>query len=120
MASERVLVVDDEPTVRDVVRRYLERDGFQVRLAGDGDEALTSFQRDQPDLIVLDIMLPGMNGLEVCRQVRAAGSTPIILLSARGHRLFHIVAPGRVELHRPWDIAEYRDGKLYLCGAEVA
>jgi DNA-binding response OmpR family regulator len=91
VAGECVLVVDDEPTVRDVVRRYLERDGFRVRLAGDGAEALTSFEHDQPDLIVLDIMLPGMNGLEVCRQVRAAGPTPIILLSARGHETDRVV-----------------------------
>jgi DNA-binding response OmpR family regulator len=91
VAGECVLVVDDETTVRDVVRRYLERDGFQVRLASDGPEALAAFEQHQPDLIVLDIMLPGMDGLEVCRQVRAAGSTPIILLSARGHETDRVV-----------------------------
>jgi DNA-binding response OmpR family regulator len=91
MSGERVLVVDDEPTVQDVVRRYLERDGFKVQVASDGPQAMALFGRERPDLIVLDIMLPGMDGLEVCRQVRAAGATPIILLSARGHETDRVV-----------------------------
>jgi DNA-binding response OmpR family regulator len=91
MAGERVLVVDDEPTVRDVVQRYLEREGFRVQVAGDGQQALAAFQATRPDLIVLDIMLPGIDGLEICRQVRAAGSTPVILLTARGHETERVV-----------------------------
>ena len=91
VSGERVLVVDDELTVQDVVRRYLERDGFKVQVAADGPQAMALFGRERPDLIVLDIMLPGMDGLEVCRQVRAAGATPIILLSARGHETDRVV-----------------------------
>lgn len=68
-----VLVVDDDPTVSDVVRRYLERAGYLVRLAADGRGALASFANQRPDLVVLDLMLPGMDGLEVCRRLRADG-----------------------------------------------
>jgi DNA-binding response OmpR family regulator len=83
--GQRVLVVDDDPTVSDVVRRYLERAGYAVALAADGPAALASFEREQPDLVVLDLMLPGMDGLEVCRRLRAvAASVPIIMLTAMG------------------------------------
>jgi DNA-binding response OmpR family regulator len=91
VAGECVLVVDDEPTVRDVVRRYLQREGFRVQLASDGQQALSAFASARPDLIVLDIMLPGMDGLEVCRRVRAAGATPVILLTAKGHETDRVV-----------------------------
>ena len=66
----RVLVVDDDETVRDVVRRYLEVAGFTVDMAGDGAEGLAKFAAHQPDLVVLDVMMPGINGLEVCRRLR--------------------------------------------------
>ena len=79
-----VLVVDDDPTVSDVVRRYLERDGYLVTLVGDGPAALASFARHRPDLVVLDLMLPGMDGLEVCRRLRSAGDVPIVMLTALG------------------------------------
>ncbi len=80
-----MLVVDDDPTVSDVVRRYLERDGFAVRLAGDGPDALASFTEQRPDLVVLDLMLPGLDGLEVCRRMRAvAPDLPVVMLTALG------------------------------------
>jgi DNA-binding response OmpR family regulator len=80
-----VLVVDDDPTVSDVVRRYLERDGYLVTLVGDGHAALASVSRHRPDLVVLDLMLPGMDGLEVCRRLRADGDDlPIVMLTALG------------------------------------
>jgi DNA-binding response OmpR family regulator len=91
VASERVLVVDDEPTVREVVQRYLEREGFQVELAADGNQALASIAARPPSLIVLDLMLPGVDGIEVCRQVRAASATPIIMLTAKGHEADRVV-----------------------------
>ncbi len=78
-----VLVVDDEPMVREVVSAYLERDGFKVTEAGDGAEALQRFEADRPDLMILDIMLPGTDGLTVLNIVREQGDTPVILLSAR-------------------------------------
>ncbi len=87
-----ILVVDDEDTIRDVIRRYLERDGFTVREAADGYAALDSIRDEPPDLIVLDLMLPGIDGLTLTRQLRtprASGAEerrplPIIMLTARG------------------------------------
>jgi two-component system, OmpR family, response regulator ResD len=91
VAGERILVVDDEPTVREVVQHYLEREGYRVQAAEDGQAALAAFGADAPDLIVLDLMLPGVDGIEVCRQVRAKASTPIIMLTAKGHESDRIV-----------------------------
>ncbi|HKZ55894.1 MAG TPA: response regulator transcription factor [Anaerolineales bacterium] len=79
-----ILVVDDEPTIREVIRRYLERDGFRVREAEDGFSALQAVQEEPPDLIVLDLMLPGIDGLTITRQLRQRHSIPIIMLTARG------------------------------------
>lgn len=84
MAAQRVLVVDDEATVREVVSHYLERDGFCVRQARDGEEALRSLRAEAPALIVLDLMLPKISGEEFCRRVRAESNVPIIMLTARG------------------------------------
>ena len=78
-----VLVVDDEPMVREVVARYLERDGLRVHEAADGDRAMAWLSANRPDLVVLDIMLPGVDGLAILRHLRAAGDIPVILLSAR-------------------------------------
>ncbi|GGQ19762.1 MULTISPECIES: response regulator transcription factor [Streptomyces] len=87
-AAGRVLVVDDDPTVSEVVTGYLERAGFTVHRAEDGPAALESAARHRPDLIVLDLMLPGMDGLEVCRRLRASGNgrppVPVVMLTARG------------------------------------
>jgi DNA-binding response OmpR family regulator len=83
--AQQLLVVDDDPTVSDVVRRYLERAGYAVTLAGDGPTALAAFERERPDLVVLDLMLPGIDGLEVCRRLRATEPTlPVVMLTALG------------------------------------
>jgi DNA-binding response OmpR family regulator len=83
--AQRVLVVDDDPTVSDVVRRYLERAGFAVTQAGDGPAALAKAGTLDPDLIVLDLMLPGIDGAEVYRRIRESDSgTPVIMLTALG------------------------------------
>jgi DNA-binding response OmpR family regulator len=87
-----VLVVDDEPIVRDVVGRYLERDGHRVVAAGDGEEARQLIARDEPSLVVLDVMLPGpMDGLALCRWIRSRSELAVILLSARGDETDRIV-----------------------------
>ena len=86
-----VLVVDDEPIVRDVVVRYLEREGHKTLEAGDGDDARRLIEQQQPDLVVLDVMLPGMDGLELCRWIRARSELPVILLTARGEEADRIV-----------------------------
>ncbi|MFF4018792.1 response regulator transcription factor [Streptomyces sp. NPDC001843] len=82
--SARVLVVDDDPTVAEVVAGYLGRAGYTVDRADDGPTALTRAAAHRPDLVVLDLMLPGMDGLEVCRRLRARGPVPVIMLTARG------------------------------------
>jgi DNA-binding response OmpR family regulator len=80
----QVLVVEDDPTVADVVGRYLEREGFAVQRAADGVDAVRLATDSPPDLMVLDLMLPGLDGLEVFRRVRELGSIPVIMLTARG------------------------------------
>jgi two-component system, OmpR family, response regulator ResD len=88
----RVLVVDDEPIVREVLERYLHRGGFDVTTAGDGQAALDSFAADRPDLIVLDLMLPGIDGLEVFRRIRDQHrGTGVIMLTARGEETDRVV-----------------------------
>ncbi|MFE2378394.1 response regulator transcription factor [Streptomyces sp. NPDC059398] len=79
-----VLVVDDDPTVSEVVAGYLDRAGYSVDRAADGPAALECAARRSPDLVVLDLMLPGMDGLEVCRVLRERGPVPVIMLTARG------------------------------------
>ncbi|EME63714.1 two-component system response regulator [Amycolatopsis decaplanina DSM 44594] len=79
-----MLVVDDDETVRDVVRRYLEVAGFEVDVAGDGTEGLRLFSTTGPDLVVLDVMMPGLNGLEVCRRLRQVSQVPVVMLTALG------------------------------------
>jgi len=81
--SPRVLVVDDDVTIRDVVRRYLEGAGHEVDVAGDGPTALHLVATEAPDIVVLDLMLPGMGGLEVCRRLRELAPVPVVMVTAR-------------------------------------
>jgi DNA-binding response OmpR family regulator len=81
--THRVLVVDDEPRVREVVARYLLRDGYEVEVAADGEDARRSLANFMPDLVVLDVMLPAKSGLDVLRDIRRDGELPVILLTAR-------------------------------------
>ncbi|MFI6522256.1 response regulator [Spirillospora sp. NPDC050679] len=83
-APGHVLVVDDDPTVAEVVARYLERDGHRVECVADGRQALRRIMDRPPDLVVLDLMLPGMDGLEVCRRVRETSLVPVVMLTALG------------------------------------
>jgi DNA-binding response OmpR family regulator len=86
-----ILVVDDEPIVRDVVVRYLKRDGFRTLEAATGDEAQRLLESELPALIVLDVMLPGIDGLELCRSIRSRSDLPIVMLTARGEETDRIV-----------------------------
>lgn len=88
---QRVLVVDDEPQILDVVSKYLARDGFQIATARDGEAALTAFASNKPDLVVLDLMLPKMDGLEVFKRLRAVSAVPVIMLTAKGEETDRIV-----------------------------
>lgn len=89
--ATRILVVDDEPMVTEVVERYLHLQDFEVSLAADGHQALQTARDWHPDLVVLDLMLPGMDGLEVCRNIRKESSIPIIMLTAKGDETDRIV-----------------------------
>jgi len=88
--TQRILVVDDDPMVRDVVRRYLEEAGYAVTEAGDGVRALSEVAEGEPDLIVLDVMIPGPDGLSVLRDVRRDREVPVILLTARNEEIDRI------------------------------
>src|SRR5882762_9095308 len=82
-----ILVVDDEAKIADLARDYLEHAGFTVRIAADGQAALTSVRRDRPDLVVLDLGLPGLDGLDVTRAIRRDSNLPVIMLTARDDEL---------------------------------
>jgi two-component system response regulator ResD len=86
-----VLVVDDEPIVREVVVRYLEREGYRTLEAADGNRARELLERDAPGLVVLDLMLPGTDGLALCRWIRSRSKLPVIMLTARGEEADRIV-----------------------------
>jgi DNA-binding response OmpR family regulator len=83
MADERVLVVEDEKELAEIVRDYLQADGLQVRICADGSRALDAFARFDPHLVILDLMLPGTGGMDLCRSIRAKSAVPIVILSAR-------------------------------------
>src|SRR5919201_2307490 len=85
--SSTILLVDDEDSVQKLLAYPLERDGFRVVQASDGEEALELFSREHVDLVVLDVMLPKLDGLEVCRRLRASSNVPIIMLTARDDEL---------------------------------
>ncbi len=91
VAGERILVVDDEPSVVNVVRAYLEKEGYNVITARDGPSAWAVFQQEKPVLVVLDLMLPGISGEEICRRIRNAGETPVIMLTARSEETDKII-----------------------------
>lgn len=91
MPNETILVVDDEANIRDLARLYLEKDGYKVILAQDGAQALKLIRKNEPALIVLDLMLPEVDGWEVCRRVRADSNVPILMLTARDDDIDKIV-----------------------------
>ena len=82
--GRRVLIVDDEPMVRDVLERYLTRSGFIAETAGDGEAAIAAYDATTPDLVLLDLMLPRVDGFSVFRRIRARATTPVIMLTAKG------------------------------------
>ncbi len=86
-----ILVVDDEPIVREVVCRYLAREGYRTLEAGDGERARELVEEEKPSLVVLDLMLPGVDGLELCRWIRGRSEVPVIMLTARGEEADRIV-----------------------------
>ena len=89
-----ILVVDDDPTIRDVLERYLQREGFAVITAADGQTALQKAGSERPDLVVLDLMLPHVDGWEICRRLRAESTVPVLMLTARGEEYERILGLG--------------------------
>jgi DNA-binding response OmpR family regulator len=92
MSAQTILLVDDEPSIIQLSRLYLERDGYKTHSQGDGAQALEAIEKLKPDLVVLDVMLPGLDGFEVCRRLRAANNpVPILMLTARDEDIDKIV-----------------------------
>jgi len=91
MAGETILLVDDEPKIVKTVRAYLERSGFRVVTAGDGQAALTVFRHEKPALVILDLGLPGLDGLDVARTLRKESNVPLIMLTARVEEVDRLV-----------------------------
>ena len=84
MEATKIMVVDDDKNISELLRLYLEKEGFSVLAAYDGHDAVRKFQDSEPDLVLLDIMLPGMDGWQVCREIRKASDKPIIMITAKG------------------------------------
>lgn len=89
--AQKILVVDDEHNIRDLALLYLEKEGFSVDAAADGIEAIARFQQVQPAMVILDVMMPGMDGFEVCRELRRESDVPILMLTARSEDVDKIV-----------------------------
>jgi two-component system KDP operon response regulator KdpE len=92
MDTPRILVVDDEPQITRVLRRSLSSQGYEVQVAEDGEEALAVFKQWKPDLVISDLSMPGMSGLELCRRIRKASKVPIIVLSVKGEETIKVEA----------------------------
>ncbi|MDW8047634.1 MAG: response regulator, partial [Chloroflexota bacterium] len=89
--AQKILVVDDEANIRELAALYLEKEGFQVEAAIDGEDALARFESSPPALVVLDLMLPRIDGFEVCRRIRKVSDVPILMLTARSEDVDKIV-----------------------------
>ena len=84
MANEKILIADDDKNICELLRLYLTKEGYQTVMAYDGNAAVQAFEEHQPALVLLDVMMPGMDGWEVCRKIRAVSDTPVIMLTAKG------------------------------------
>ncbi|MDO5601684.1 MAG: response regulator transcription factor [Oscillospiraceae bacterium] len=84
MAQERILIVDDDKNICELLRLYLEKEGYRTALAFDGEQALAEYEKEKPALVLLDVMMPRMDGWEACRRIRAMGDVPVIMLTAKG------------------------------------
>ena len=83
-AKQKILIVDDDNNIAELISLYLTKECFDTKIVNDGEEALKAFEQYSPNLILLDLMLPGIDGYQVCREVRAKENVPIIMLSAKG------------------------------------
>ena len=108
MSATKILIVDDDNNICELLRLYLEKDGFDTILANDGEQAISVFQKSQPDLILLDIMLPKLDGWQVCREIRKISDIPIIMLTAKGEIFDKILG---LELGADDDVSKPFDAK---------
>ncbi|MGI6450748.1 MAG: response regulator [Desulfitobacteriia bacterium] len=109
MAGERILIVDDDEDIREVLTLYLQREGYQVIAAEDGRQAVSAALAANPDLIILDMMLPGLDGIEVCQEIRKKLTSPIIFLSCKGEPLdksMGLMAGGDDYMSKPFEAIE--------------
>ena len=90
----KILVIDDDPNITDLLKMYLEKEGYEVKTAADGQEGLTTFKLYEPDLVLLDVMLPRQDGLQICREIRDHSSKPVIMISAKGETFCPYCATG--------------------------
>ena len=95
--AEKILVVDDEISLQETLTYNLKKEGYLVEVAGDGITALELFRKSKPDLVILDVMLPGMDGFEICRTLRQESNTPVLMLTARDDEIDRVVG---LEHHR--------------------
>jgi two-component system, OmpR family, response regulator ResD len=109
----RILVIDDDPTLADVVARYLTKEGFSVEIVGDGRTGLERALATLPDLVVLDLMLPGLDGFEVFRRLRRVAPIPVVMLTARGNEEDRIIG---LELGADDYVAKPFSPRSNLCG----
>ena len=84
LTKQKILIVDDDENIAELISLYLTKECFDTMMVHDGEEALATFERYAPNLILLDLMLPGIDGYQICREIRAKSNTPIIMLSAKG------------------------------------
>ena len=109
MAGERVLVVDDEPEISQLLSLYLAKEGYEVSVAGDGDQAIEIVRREKVDFVILDVLLPGLDGIEVCTELRKMTDVPIVFLSCRDEdidKVMGLVAGGDDYITKPFSPRE--------------
>ena len=83
MANEKILIADDDKNICELLRLYLAKEGYETVIANDGEAAVAAFEKEKPNMVLLDVMMPKMDGWEVCRRIRAADNTPVIMLTAK-------------------------------------
>ena len=112
-AKQKILIVDDDNNIAELISLYLTKECFDTKIVNDGEEALKAFEQYSPNLILLDLMLPGIDGYQVCREVRAKANVPIIMLSAKGE-IFGIICPVPVTYHRLCTVRDITDRKSLM------
>ena len=106
MALDKVLIVDDDKNICDLLRLYLEKEGYSVILSHDGEEAVVKFNALKPDIVLLDVMLPGLDGWQVCREIRKKSNIPILMITAKSDTYFAYSDAEKVKTCRDLDAAK--------------